>query len=255
MSPSTRILVVGHRGRMGAICQTAIDEDNHLTLAATCGREDDLGAALSNAPIDVVIDVTVPSVIREHTQTYIDHQVPFVIGTSGLITEDIAHFEEQCRCRGLGGLIVPNFSLATVWLLRLSRLAAQDFDYVEIVEGHHERKVDAPSGTACHTADVIHEAREAICNQRPPLNQGLNDDKNQGSHTARGEWRHSIPIHALRSPGLLAEQQVIFGGDDETLTISQRTLSRRAFIPGIQLALKSVAKLSALQVGLDSLLD
>lgn len=239
-----RVLVNGANGRMGQATVKAISNDPALELVGQAGREDDLSTLIKKTQATVVVDFTHPEGVSANLQRIIDAGANPVIGTTGLLADQIKHFQEQCQKRKLGGIIAPNFSLGAVLMMKYARDIAKYFPHVEIIEMHHDGKVDSPSGTALRTADMIAETRE-----KPP--EKNNRDIIPGS---RGASHHQIPIHAIRLPGLVAHEQIIFGGTGETLTLRHDSIDRVSFMPGVCLACKKVGALDKLLVGLEHLL-
>jgi 4-hydroxy-tetrahydrodipicolinate reductase len=229
---------------MGQYAVKAIAEDPHLTLVGQLTRHDDLALAMQKQCPQVVVDLTTPAAVFPNSQLIIEHQARPVIGTSGLTAPQINSLQQQAKKQNLGGLIVPNFSLGAVLMMRFAKLAAPYFPHAEIIEKHHPDKKDAPSGTAIKTAAMIEQAR-------PPLAPSNCRETLAG---ARGT-QTPVPIHALRLSGLVAEQQVIFGGASETLTIQHNTMDRKAFMPGLLLACKKVMELNELIYGLEEVID
>lgn len=207
------VAVVGAGGRMGRFAAELLAATPGFDVVARIERGDDLVAVLTRARPQVGLDLTVAGLGREHGLAMLSAGVRPVIGTSGVSLEDTAALDREARRRGLGGLVVPNFSLS-VWVLQQAcELAARHFHAVEIIESHHEDKVDAPSGTALDTAERL----AAV--------QGREDPR-------------SIPIHSLRLPGLVSNQEVVFGGAGEVLRVSHETYGRECFAAGILAALR-----------------
>lgn len=239
------VLVNGANGRMGQTAVTAIENDPNLNLVGAIGKQDNLQKSISTLKPDVVVDLTTAHSVYENTKIIIDANCHPVIGTSGLTIEQLQQLQQTCVEKKLGGAVIPNFSIGAVLMMNMAAQAAKFFSYVEIVEQHHEKKIDAPSGTAIKTADVIKQARQAEPNY-PDCKEIL-----AGS---RGATQEGIHIHAVRLPGLVAKQQVIFGGNSETLTIEHNSIDRQSFMPGLLLACKQVSQLKELIYGLDRLL-
>jgi 4-hydroxy-tetrahydrodipicolinate reductase len=241
-----RIIVNGAAGRMGQATVAAITADPELSLVGQAGLNDDLAALIKSNLADVVVDFTQASVAYENASHIIAANCRPVIGTSGLSAEQVSELQARCQTQQLGGVIAPNFAISALLLMKLSREAAHYFNDVEIIEMHHERKQDAPSGTALRTAELI--ATQGI------MNASCNDGEQELLKGARGGRHHGIPIHSVRLPGILAYQEVIFGGMGETLSIRHNTLDRHAYMPGVRLACKKVMALDHLVYGLEHLL-
>jgi 4-hydroxy-tetrahydrodipicolinate reductase len=241
-----RILVNGAFGRMGQATVDAINADPELSLVGQAGESDDLTALIQTTQADVVVDFTLASVAYENASRIIAANCRPVIGTTGLTAHQVVELQERCKTQKLGCIIAPNFALSAVLLMKYAKDAAQYFKDVEIIEMHHERKQDAPSGTAIRTAELI--ATQGI------MNPSRNEGEQELFKGARGGQHHGIPIHAVRLPGILAYQEVIFGGIGETLSIRHNTLDRHAYMPGVVLACKKVMALKHLVYGLEHLL-
>ena len=236
------IVLVGHRGKMGQIAQQAIHNAPDLELIATAGSTSELANILKNTTSVVVLDLTQPSVVYTHTQMILEANCHPVIGTSGLSTTDIAQLQKKYP---LGGLIVPNFSLFTVLMMHCSKLIAPYCADAAIVETHHLDKKDAPSATALSTAEGIASHRKTMPSTHASQAQLAG---------CLGGLAHQVPIHSLRMPGVIADQEVSFHSLGEQLTLSLTTHSRSAFAAGIVLACQKVHTLPQLTVGLESLL-
>ncbi|MFH0915527.1 MAG: 4-hydroxy-tetrahydrodipicolinate reductase [bacterium] len=240
-----RVAVSGALGRMGRTTCEAVAGDDQMSLVAAVDpgsfpveadrtqRERCFGSlteALEAGNVDVVVDFTTPTVVRENILTCVNHRVPVVVGTTGLTAADLAEIEQEAATHDVPVLVAPNFAMGAVLMMQFARQAAQHFRACEIVELHHDRKLDAPSGTSRLTRLRIQEAwREA-------------------------GYEREIPIHSVRLPGLVAHQEVIFGGLGETLTIRHDSLSRESFMPGVLLAVKRIGGLQGLIVGLENIL-
>jgi 4-hydroxy-tetrahydrodipicolinate reductase len=228
------------------ICK-AIDTAPELELVAALGRGDALDQA---ADAQVIVDVTNPAVVLENLRWAIDRGISCVVGTSGFTGERLAEVEQMLAAKpGVGVLIAPNFGIGAVLLMQFAAKAARYFESAEIIELHHPRKLDAPSGTATHTARLIAAARaEAGLGAMPDATEKAVDG-------ARGADIDGIRVHAIRAAGLVAHQEVLFGTAGETLTLRHDSLDRASFMPGVLLAVRSVRQLPGLTVGIDSLLD
>jgi len=207
---------------------------------------DNLGSAIERSNPEVIVDFTVASAARGNISLAIDRGVSPVVGTTGLSDEDIDLLRTKADKAGVGAFIAPNFAIGAVILMRLSEIAASHFDHIEIIELHHDQKSDAPSGTALHTARMIIEARG-----RPAINVPTENFTVDG---VRGGDYSGLRIHSVRLPGLVAHQEVLFGGLGQTLSIRHDSMSRESFVPGVVLAIHRVRDLSGLVIGLDKLL-
>ncbi|MDP8930310.1 MAG: 4-hydroxy-tetrahydrodipicolinate reductase [Actinomycetota bacterium] len=225
---------------MGTVTCDAVESDPDCDLVARVGSADGLDLII-DAGADVAVDFTAPSSVKSNVRWLLEHGVHTVVGTTGLTDDDLAELEALTGPAHL--FVAPNFAVGAVLMMRLAREAARVFPHAEVTELHHDRKVDAPSGTALRTARLIAAARL----QQPPVPGPA------GRH-ARGELVDGVPVHSVRLPGLVASQEVVFGGQGQTLTIRHDAIDRSSFMPGVLLAIKSVAALESLTVGLESLL-
>lgn len=235
------VAIAGASGRMGQLATRLIADADDLSLHASVGSADSLD--LVNGA-DVLLDFTLPQVSQQVVEHAIHHGIHAVTGTSGWSSERIAGLRRLVAAApGIGVLVIPNFSIGSVLATSFAAQAARHFDSIEIVEAHHAGKVDSPSGTAVRTAELIGEARTASPVIAPHVDQ-----------RARGQQVASVPIHSLRMQGVVAKQDVFFGGNGEVLTISHETLSPSSYEAGILLALRSAPSADGVVVGLDSLL-
>jgi 4-hydroxy-tetrahydrodipicolinate reductase len=239
-----RILVNGALGRMGRHAVQAIEQDSELSLIATGDHHDNLSALIEQHQPQVIVDFTTAENIFQNLTTIIQHNIHPVIGTTGLLEQEIKLLQQQSAEKKLGGIIAPNFSIAAVLLMKYAADAARYYPNVEIIELHHDGKLDAPSGTAIKTANMIAAA------------QNIHEPKASKEIFAgsRGAQVHNIPIHAIRLPGLVAHEEVIFGGLGETLHLRHNTIDRQCFMPGLLLACKKVIHLKELVYGLEYIL-
>ncbi len=239
-----RVLVNGAPGRMGQLAVKTINEHPDFLLVATTQRNSDLAAEIKKSEAQVVIDVTNAISVLKNASIIIDAGARPVIGTSGLLPNQIKVLQERCATLKLGGIIAPNFSLGAVLMMKYAQEIAKYFPHVEIIEMHHAGKSDSPSGTAIRTANILAKARL----HTPQLMQ--NHETITG---ARGATLEQIPIHSIRLPGLMAHQQVIFGGDGETLTLRCDTIDRSCYAAGIVLACRKALELDHLVYGLEQI--
>jgi 4-hydroxy-tetrahydrodipicolinate reductase len=242
---SIRVLVNGAYGRMGSLSCETIETHNELILAGRCGSKDDLTALIDDTQPDVVLDFSTAHSVWENAQTITAKGIRPIIGASGLNPKQIEQLSSSSKEKQLGGLIVPNFSIASLLMMRCSAEIAKHLNHVEIIEMHHDKKIDSPSGTAIATAQKISNASKM---------RTLPTSKEVVPH-ARGAQVDGIAVHAIRLPGIIAKQQVIFADQAETLSICHDTLSRDAFMPGVILACQKVMGLKQLHIGLDICLD
>jgi 4-hydroxy-tetrahydrodipicolinate reductase len=243
----TRVGVLGAKGRMGSeVCRTVAAAPD-LELAGQVDAGDAL-EALTGA--DVVVDFTHPGVIMGNLSWCIEQGITAVVGTSGFGEERLAEVRGLLAGQpGARALIVPNFSVGAVLMMRFAAQAAPFFESAEVIELHHAAKMDAPSGTSSRTAALISEARSAAGLGAPP------DATATAEPGARGAEVGGVHVHSVRLAGLLAHQEVLLGGHGEVLTIRHDSLDRSSFMPGVLLAIRGAAGLPAgLTVGLDGLL-
>jgi 4-hydroxy-tetrahydrodipicolinate reductase len=207
----------------------------------------DLESLLKSCDADVVVDFTNAEASMAAARTAIKQKVNMVIGTTGLSEENLAEIASLCQAHKVGAIVAPNFSLGAALLIHLSKFAAKFFDHAEIIEMHHDKKVDAPSGTAIATARAMAQARGKPF-VYPEVTREMLDN-------TRGGEMDGIAIHSLRLPGFMAGQEVVFSGTGETLSLSHNIISRESFLPGVILAIKEVIKRKGLTYGLDALLE
>lgn len=205
-----------------------------------------LGETLDSVSADVLVDFTHPSSAASNTMSALKRGISVVVGTSGLGGEDMSAIREACAESGKPALVVPNFAIGAVLMMRFSEMAAKWFPNVEIIELHHDGKADSPSGTATRTAELVSEARETV-----PRGVVGAIEKHAG---ARGAKVKSVHVHSIRLPGLVAHQEVLFGGPGELLSIRHDSIDRKSFMEGVKLACREVQNLQGLTVGLDKLM-
>ena len=242
-----KVGVVGARGRMGQACVDAVNaaEDMQLVAAIDIGVP---ATALVEAGADVIVDFTTPDAVMRTLETCIARGIHCVVGTTGFTAERLDQVRSWCETSpGVGVLIAPNFGIGAVLMMRFAAMAAPYFESVEVIELHHPDKVDAPSGTATHTAQAIAAARAG----RPDVPDATVHEVDG----ARGASIEGIHVHSVRSRGLVAHQEVLLGGVGETLTIRHDSLDRTSFMPGVLLGVREVMDHPGLTVGLDAFLD
>jgi 4-hydroxy-tetrahydrodipicolinate reductase len=241
-----RVAVLGARGRVGAQVVRAVEAADDLVLAGAfdVGDERDLSGA------DVAVDFTAPSAVMDNLRACVDAGVHAVVGTTGFDEGRLAELRSWLESApGVGVLIAPNFGVAAVLMMRFAAQAARFFDSVEIVELHHPGKADAPSGTARRTAELVAAARREAGAAPMP------DATSTALSGARGADVDGVRIHAVRLAGLVAHQEVLLGGQGESLTLRHDTYDRSSFLPGVLLGVRSIADRPGLTVGLEALLD
>jgi len=259
-----RVLVVGASGRMGREVVRAVTQAEDMIVAAAvdhCKGGEDAGQVAGIGPLgiviseslsdaiaqsspDVVVDFTLPTAVLGNVRTAVRAGVACVVGTTGLTEKDISELRGLCEERKQSVLIVPNFAIGAVLMMQFAAQASRHFDSSEIVELHHAGKADAPSGTALRTAEMMASSAGS---------QFAGKDSSDG-RSSRGQAEGAIHIHSVRLPGLIAHQEVIFGGWGETLTIRHDSTSRECFMPGVLLAIRKVRGVRGLSVGLEQVL-
>ena len=265
-----RVLVSGYLGRMGSEVVRLAVEQNDLTLVGGFDPRTteehvyfkgetiapafvDLASALDAVKPDVVVDFSVPKAVEENIRICIAAGVDAVIGTTGLKPEQLASIERDMP-ENVTVFIAPNFTTGAVLMMAFSKLAARFFEDAEVLEFHHKRKLDAPSGTALATARLIASARDkAGISMTAPGKETESD----GCEGARGALVEDVSVHAIRSNGFVASQEVIFGSPGQTLTIRHDSIDRSSYMPGVLLAIRAVASRTrkGLIVGLENLMD
>jgi 4-hydroxy-tetrahydrodipicolinate reductase len=245
MSSKIRVGVLGARGRMGAEVVKAVTNSSDLELVAQLDLGDSLEQLMTNK-VQVVVDFTTPDSVMKNLDFLISNEIHAVVGTTGFDQGRIDSINSQlAKHPKVGVLIAPNFAIGAVLMMEFAAKAARYFESAEIVEMHHPAKVDAPSGTAARTAELMTEARKESAMKPMP------DATKQSLDGARGSKVGDIPIHSIRAQGLVAHQEVLFGGIGETLTIRHDSLDRAGFMPGVLLGIRSVVKNPGLTHGLD----
>lgn len=241
-----RVLINGAAGKMGQVTVKTLQDHSDFTVVGQTGRADDLAVAIKNTQATVVVDFTNAESALKNTQTIIENNAHPVIGTSGLIKKDVDELQKRCAEKKLGGIIAPNFSLGAVLMMKYAQEIVKYMPEVEIIELHHNGKLDSPSGTAVRTAEMLSAARTTTPN--------LPKNTKETIKGARGAYYQDIPIHAVRLPGFIASQQIIFGGLAETLTLSHNTIDRSCFMSGVIVACQKVLGLKTLVYGLEHVL-
>jgi 4-hydroxy-tetrahydrodipicolinate reductase len=251
-----KVAVLGATGRMGTQACAAVEGADGLRLVARLGRGDEVSAE-TLAGADVVVDFTVPAVTEANVHAVLDAGAHAVVGTTGWDDGSrarvAAHLAELSprgtgSRKALGVLIAPNFGLSAVLAMTFAAKAARYFESAEVVELHHPNKVDAPSGTARHTA-------AAIATARAEAGLGPSPDATETGWEARGADVDGVRVHAVRLRGLVAHEEILFGNEGEQLVIRQDSFDRASFMPGVLLAIRSVVSRPGLTVGLEHVLD
>ncbi|GAA0599948.1 dihydrodipicolinate reductase [Virgibacillus siamensis] len=264
---SINIIIAGPRGRMGSEAVNMVHNEDSFELVACIDRKhngmsmneidglpdidvpfyEDPEECLQQTDADVLIDLTIPEAGFVHTKLALLYDVRPVVGTSGFTPDQIDALRDLSNSHGTGCIIAPNFAVGAVLMMRFAKEAAKYLPDIEIIEKHHDKKLDAPSGTAVKTADLIKDARES-------KQQGHPDEK-ETMDGARGADTDGIHIHSVRLPGLVAHQEVLFGGPGQTLTIKHDSYNRESFMAGVKLAVNKVMSMNELVYGLDNILD
>jgi 4-hydroxy-tetrahydrodipicolinate reductase len=241
--------VLGARGRMGQeVCKT-VDAAPDMELVAMIDQGDWLFNA-SDAGAEVLVDFTTPDVVMDNLHWSIEQGINMVVGTSGFTDQRLDRVRGWLAHKSdLGVIIAPNFAVGAVLMMEFAERAAKFFESAEVIELHHPRKVDAPSGTALRTAQVIADARADAGMGAMP------DATKEEMSGARGTEIGGVRVHSVRSAGLMAHQEVLFGTTGETLSIRHDSYERASFMPGVLLAVRAVLRRPGLTIGLGPLLD
>ena len=252
-----RVCVVGAAGRMGSETVRAIANADDVELVQAIDNSAEgqaiLGVTVEGVfpyPLknfDVIVEFTHAESATDHAVKAAESGISPVIGASGLDANQQERVSAACRASGIGGILVPNFAIGAVLMMRFASEAAKWLPNVEVIEMHHDKKQDAPSGTAIRTAELISQARTTARN---------NDPTQVMKYTgARGSLVADVPVHSVRLPGLVAHQLVVFGGEGELLSLRHDSMNRTSFMPGVLLAIRKVRSLSGFVVGLDAVMD
>jgi 4-hydroxy-tetrahydrodipicolinate reductase len=242
-----KVAVLGIDGRMGTTVRHAVEAADGLDYVVGVDKDFD-PAVLLESGATVAVDFTQPDAVMGNLELCIANGINVVVGTTGFTDDRLAQVREWLAAKPeVGVVIAPNFGIAAVLMMKFAAMAAPYFASVEIIELHHPNKVDAPSGTAARTAALIAEARAAA-------GVGASPDATTVGFEARGADVNGVRVHAVRLAGLVAHQEVLFGGDAETLTIRHDSLDRTSFMPGVLLAVRAVGDRPGLTVGLEHLM-
>ncbi len=263
-----RVAVCGALGKMGREVVKTVLTDSDLKLAGVVdphSRNETLNEIFGPTPIQgmrfdrslkellarekpaVCVDFTHPDVVFENAMAIIEAGCRPVIGTTGLNPEQLAQIDTALRKQGIGGMVVPNFAIGAVLMMKFAQEAAKYFDHAEIIELHHNKKADAPSGTAIKTAELMRETLAKFGATNAPEKETI-----PGARGANGPA--DIHIHSVRLPGYVAHQEVLLGGPGQILTIRHDSLDRISFMPGVALAVKKSLDLNGLVYGLEHIL-
>ncbi|OGB90068.1 hypothetical protein A2625_01890 [candidate division WOR-1 bacterium RIFCSPHIGHO2_01_FULL_53_15] len=216
-----KVIVNGAKGKMGMETVKAVQKESDLALVGQTDMGDDLVQAIKDKSAEVVVDFTNPQSVMSNIRAILNAGAHGVIGTTGITENDLHEIRELCEKNRVNCLIAPNFAIGAVLMMQFAQAAVKHMPSAEIIEFHHETKVDKPSGTALRTARLM---------------------------------GGKVPIHSVRLPGLVAHQEVVFGGLGQTLTIRHDSLSRESFMPGVILAVRKIKGLKGLIHGLEAIL-
>ncbi|MEU3982305.1 4-hydroxy-tetrahydrodipicolinate reductase [Streptomyces sp. NPDC026672] len=244
-----RVAVLGAGGRIGSEAVRAVEAAEDMELVAALSRGDKL-ETLADTGAQVAVELTTPASVMGNLDFCVRHGIHAVVGTTGWTDDRLAQLKGWLdQSPETGVLIAPNFSIGAVLTMKFAQLAAPYFESVEVIELHHPKKVDAPSGTATRTAQLIAEARRAAGAAPAP------DATVTALDGARGASVDGVPVHSVRLRGLLAHQEVLLGGEGETLTVRHDSLHHSSFMPGILLGARRVVSTPGLTFGLEHFLD
>jgi len=240
-----RVMVVGARGRVGSCIARGVEAASDLELAGAVDVGDDLASAIDEHRPHVAVDFTIPDVVFDNLSVLLARGVHAVVGTTGLSNDQLEKLDSLAGEHDVACMVAPNFALGAVLMMRFAEEAARHLPWVEIIERHHEHKLDAPSGTARTTAERIAAARSEA---PAPAKE------TESAPGARGGQVDSVPVHSIRLPGSVAHQEVLFGGPGETLSLRHDTIDREVFVPGVLLAVRAIAEHRGLVRGLEPIL-
>ena len=244
------IIVNGSKGKMGCESVKAIQANSKLNLVAALDVEDNLSKALMKHTVDVVLDFTHPSCVVKNVETVLQTGKHCVIGTTGLSEADLERFDALAKQHNKACLVIPNFSIGAVLMMRFAAQAAKYLPNYEVIEYHHPHKADAPSGTAQKTVQLMQQATQ----EQPNVNlEALK--KTEFYEGARGAMLHQAAVHSVRLPGFMGDQEVVFGSEGQRLKIQHISTHRSCYMPGVCLALKKAQNYTGLVYGLEVLLD
>jgi 4-hydroxy-tetrahydrodipicolinate reductase len=247
MTEPIRVAIGGYRGKVGSILVPALQNEPGIEFVGGVGKGDDLAGFLHSTRPRAFVDFTRPSEAAHNALAAIAAGASPVVGTTGIPAIEIDRIATACAEKGVGGIVAPNFAVGAVLMMHLAELAAPHFDAVEVIEMHHAGKLDAPSGTALATARRLAARRS----DRPFAHRKPEKETLAGT---RGGEEGNVAVHSVRLPGLVADQEVIFGLPGQTLTIAHRTTSREAYVPGVLLAIRAVTSTKKFYRALDELL-
>ena len=247
MAEPIRVAVAGYRGKVGSVLAAAFEAEPGIEYVGGVEMGDDLAKFLHEKRPRALVDFTLPSQALHNALAAVAAGASPVVGTTGLAPDAVDQLEAACKAKGVGGIIAPNFAVGAVLMMHLADIAAPHFDAAEVIEMHHATKLDAPSGTALTTAKRLAARRR----DKPFSHKKAEKETLAGT---RGGEEGGVSVHSVRMPGVVADQEVIFGLPGQTLTIIHRTTSREAYIPGVLLAIRKVVTEPRFYRGLDDLL-
>ncbi|MHA6259657.1 4-hydroxy-tetrahydrodipicolinate reductase [Sporosarcina sp. CAU 1771] len=263
-----KVAIAGARGRMGTAAVQAIKEASDMELVAILDYKyegmyfdgNEVNSELRGVPIyesldalgndlkpDVLLELTNPETVYKNIVDSFSNGIRPVVGTSGLSMKHVAELADLANNKKIGGIIAPNFSIGAVLMMKFSAMAARYLGDIEIIEMHHDQKLDAPSGTAMKTAEMIMDVREAHIQGHP--------DEKELEPGARGADIDGMKIHSVRLPGFLAHQQVLLGSPGEMLTLRHDSFDRKCFMPGVLLSIREVMERESLVYGLENIIE
>ena len=241
-----KVAVLGAKGRMGTEAVAAINAATDLTLSAALDIEDSLDKLIQTGT-EIIVDFTTPDSVMKNLEFAINNGIHVVVGTTGFDDKKIGHLKTLLSKQPkVGALIAPNFGLGAVLMMQFSQTAAKYFESAEIIEMHHANKIDAPSGTAVRTAEMITAARKENNKANMP------DATISSLPGARGAKVGDVPVHSIRGHGYVAHQEVVFSDAGETLTIRHDSINRSGFMPGVLIGIRNVVKFPGLTIGLEN---
>lgn len=267
-----KVLIAGICGRMGQETAKAVYAADDMQIVGACDVTNvgsdvravlpslsetdaviygDLSQAIEKTQPDVIVDFTAPSSVMANIRTSLDRGVPVVVGTTGISQENLEELRALSAKTGTPALIAPNFAIGAVLMMKFAAEAAKYMPNVEIIELHHDKKLDAPSGTSIKTAEMVARAREGVGCQVSGVGR---EGEASAEPSPRGQEFFGIPIHSVRLQGYVAHQEVIFGGLGQTLTIRHDSIDRTSFMPGVLMAIRKVRGFTGIVYGLENLL-
>ncbi len=265
MANGMKILMNGVCGKMGKAMTAGlakepdmqviagVDVKGGVDIGALCGMEPngilvetDLAAAIEQKQPDVIVDFTNPQVVMKNIRTALEHKTPIVVGSTGITEDDLTIIEALSKQYDTQVFIAPNFALGAILMMKFAQEAAAYFPHVEVIERHHDQKLDAPSGTAIKTMEMMSGNRGVFA-------QGAANEFEKINGSRGGDFQ-GMRVHSVRLPGYVATQEVVFGGLGQILTIKHDAISRETYLPGLILALRKIKELKGLVYGLEKIM-